>query len=382
MRAELRLSPPERRIGQTAHDFVAALGAREAILSRARKRGGSPTVESRFLQRMGAFGGAEARSSMGRRGERYLTLARALDHADSSPTLKPPRPAPPAEWRPRQLSVTRIETLRRDPYAIYAERILQLQPLPPIGAAIGPREIGDVWHTALELFSVSAPHSQTPEEARARLLTIATKEFAPLCAERRFRATRWPRILKGFETFLEFDRAHRVASRQIWFECDGRFEWLLPDGLKFALTARADRIEEQHSGDAVIVDYKTGAPPGAREVEVGFAPQLTLQAAILARGAFRGVPKLDTALAFYLKLGGAEGGKEHPIRFKDKSFAEVADAHFAGMQHLVAKYSEAGAAYLSRPFAKYAARGEDYDHLARVKEWSATGGAPDGGDVE
>jgi ATP-dependent helicase/nuclease subunit B len=30
--------------------------------------------------------------------------------------------------------------------------------------------------------------------------------------------------------------------------------------------------------------------------------------------------------------------------------------------------------YIPRPFPKYAAKYNDYDHLARVKEWSATGG--------
>ena len=59
MRASLGLSAPERRIGQTAHDFVSALGAREAILSRAKKRGGQPTVASRFLQRMAAAAGPD-----------------------------------------------------------------------------------------------------------------------------------------------------------------------------------------------------------------------------------------------------------------------------------------------------------------------------------
>ena len=60
MRADLGLSPPERRIGQTAHDFVAALGAPRVILSRAKKRGGAPTVASRFLQRIAAVAGAAA----------------------------------------------------------------------------------------------------------------------------------------------------------------------------------------------------------------------------------------------------------------------------------------------------------------------------------
>ena len=81
MRAALGLSAPERRIGQTAHDFVAALGAREAILSRSKKRGGAPTVASRFLQRIVAAAGAtsEAMNEAEERGERYLEFARALD---------------------------------------------------------------------------------------------------------------------------------------------------------------------------------------------------------------------------------------------------------------------------------------------------------------
>ena len=30
--------------------------------------------------------------------------------------------------------------------------------------------------------------------------------------------------------------------------------------------------------------------------------------------------------------------------------------------------------YLSRPFPKFARKYSEYDHLARVKEWSAAGG--------
>ncbi len=54
MRSALGLSPPERRIARTAHDFEMALGQEEVIVTRALKRGGAPTVPSRFLQRLGA----------------------------------------------------------------------------------------------------------------------------------------------------------------------------------------------------------------------------------------------------------------------------------------------------------------------------------------
>ena len=85
MRAALGLSAPERRIGQTAHDFVGALGAREAILSRAKKRGGQPTVASRFLQRMAAAAGPAAMKEPEERGELYLALRARARSADRVP---------------------------------------------------------------------------------------------------------------------------------------------------------------------------------------------------------------------------------------------------------------------------------------------------------
>ena len=93
MRAALGLAAPERRIGQTAHDFVAALGAREAILSRAKKRGGEPTVASRFLQRLAAAAGAgsQAMAEAEERGGRILAFARALDRPDRVPVRQQDR---------------------------------------------------------------------------------------------------------------------------------------------------------------------------------------------------------------------------------------------------------------------------------------------------
>ena len=168
MRAALGLAAPERRIGQTAHDFVAALGAHEAILSRAKKRGGEPTVASRFLQRLAAAAGAgsQAMAEAEERGGRYLAFARALDRPAEFRPAPRPAPRPPVELRPQALSVTRIETLRRDPYAIYAEYILDLKPLEAVERDIGPREAGNAWHAALQEFVETYPSGALPPEAR------------------------------------------------------------------------------------------------------------------------------------------------------------------------------------------------------------------------
>ena len=72
MRAALGLSPPEKRIGLAAHDFEQALGIAEVVVTRAVKRGGAPTVPSRWLQRLDAClgedrpGAAPARGGVAR----------------------------------------------------------------------------------------------------------------------------------------------------------------------------------------------------------------------------------------------------------------------------------------------------------------------------
>ncbi len=375
MRLQLGLSAPERRIGQTAHDFTAALGARDVVISRAKKRGGSPTVASRLLQRMGAVAGEAAIACAEARGAKYLQLAREFDRADAPKPCARPEPRPPRDLRPTQLSVTRVETLRRDPYAIYAERVLGLAPLTPIGPTPGPREFGDLWHAALQSFGEGAPRDETREAARQRLVAAAERAFALLSADPAFRALRWPRIIKGLEKFLEFDANQRSGASEIWFELAGRLEIPLADGSRFTLTARADRIERLREGGAALIDYKTGAPPGVAEVQVGFAPQLTLEAAMLARGAFAAIGPLQAESAIYFKLGGADGGFERRLKFREETFESVVERHFAGLVELLEQFADPGTPYLPRPYAKFVGRGADYDHLARVKEWSATGGA-------
>jgi ATP-dependent helicase/nuclease subunit B len=44
--------------------------------------------------------------------------------------------------------------------------------------------------------------------------------------------------------------------------------------------------------------------------------------------------------------------------------------HRRRLEGLLERYVTGETGYLSRPFPKYARRYSDYDHLARVKEWS------------
>ncbi len=372
MRHDLGLSPPERRIGQTAHDFAQAMGQSSVVLSRARKRGGAPCVPSRFLLRLQALGG-KAWEACRQRGAAVLDLAHALDRPKhAAVAIKRPRPAPPVALRPDRLSVTQIETLRRDPYSIYAAHVLQLAPLPRVGGEIDASEFGSLMHEALHAFVKKDAAAGSPEARHAALTAIVREMFAGALRDANFRAFRWPLILKAIEIFLRFDAKQRETTRDIVVETTGKLALTLADQSIFTLSARADRIDYHRDGAATLIDYKTGTPPGNREVQVGFAPQLTLEAAILRGGGF-GAAHEGPVAATYLKLGGKDGGLERALKFDDETFAEVTVRHFDGLHRLLSSFRAEATSYPSRPFPKYAKDYGAFDHLARVREWSLTG---------
>ena len=151
---------------------------------------------------------------------------------------------------------------------------------------------------------------------------------------------------------------------------------------KFTLTTRADRIEHLKDGRFLILDYKTGAPPTEPQVRTGLAPQLTLEAAILRNGGFEAIPKGGTVgKLLYIRLrGGDPAGEEKPIDFKEGTPDEHADHALAKLTELVAKFADPKVPYHSLVHPMWSTHYGTYDHLARVKEWSLTGGADsDGG---
>ncbi len=115
MRLSLGLDLPERRIGLTAHDFAQLLGAPEVILTHAAKIAGTPTVPSRFIQRLAAVAGPRWQAAL-ERGKTYLAWARELDRPEQqSPPAPQPAPKPPRAARPTRSFGHRHRTLAARP---------------------------------------------------------------------------------------------------------------------------------------------------------------------------------------------------------------------------------------------------------------------------
>lgn len=367
MRAKLGLSPPERRIGLSAHDFAQALGAKSVLLTRALKVDGVPTVPSRWVQRLSALVSADGLSEALQPAEPWVTWARERDAVAVFEPAAPPMPRPPADARPKALSVTQIERWIANPYEIYARHILNLRPLEPLGAAPDAAMRGTAFHKILGLFTARHPVT-LPDDIEAVLNEIADGEFETFGDGPSMRAFWRPSFRRFARWFASTEPARRAGVVKSHPEVEGLHS--LPSG--FALKARADRIDEQPDGRVAIYDYKTGTPPGRSQVTKLFAPQMPLEAAIAQQGGFAGLGTREVSrLAFIHASGRQEGGAEQdagtkaPDTLATQALSDLAKlvAHFENPDTPYEVKRRAGAAFVS------AYRYDDYEHLARVQEW-------------
>ncbi len=383
MKSGMSLEPPERRIGQAAHDLVMAMGTPEVILTRSARAGEAPAVASRWLQRLLTFSGPQAAEGMRARGGELLAWTRALDEGPKLDFAARPEPKPPLAVRPMHFSVTEIETLRRDPYAVYARRILLLAALDPLLRDPGAAERGTLFHDILNRFSATGVD---PREASALgvLLAKGRECFVETALPSDVEAIWWPRFEMLAPAIVEWEitRADSVIRR----EPEARASKQAVGDTGVTIAGYADRVDVLPAGMADILDYKTGSSPSKGQAHTLLAPQLALEGALLRRGAFGKLGTLEPADLAYIRLK-PNGDVEPESILKHgsslRSARDLSEDAWARLEKLLIHYQDRASGYLSRtlPFREGETDGE-YDHLARVLEWSAAGDGPAEGGVE
>jgi ATP-dependent helicase/nuclease subunit B len=375
MRQRLGLPPVEQAIGFAAHDFMMSVCAPEVVLSRAAKdERGAPTTPSRWLARLGAvLTGAGSHGVLAAK-RCWSDWAEAIDTPPGRPRPIPrPEPRPPLEARPRELWATDIERLMRDPYAVYAKRVLLLDPLEPLDADPGGAERGQIIHAVLEEFVRTWPVTM-PENPCDELIRIGLRHFARQAHRPQVWAVWWPRFENIAAWFCGIERQRREQVRRIVTEVRGTLELDCPGGA-FRVRARADRIEIGHDGRLAIVDYKTGPVPRNAEVARGLSPQLTIEALIAETGGFGSLPPGESALLLFWQLkGGDPAGEERNPISRDSDLRTFLDHAWDGLARLLAHFDNPETPYVPIPRPEIAPAFNDYEHLARIGEWWGTEG--------
>jgi len=372
MRAEIGLSAPERRIGLAAHDVAQLLGVEEVYLTRAQKAGGTPTVPSRWLLRLGAVLDALDLKKALEPAEPWLEWARARDAVEAVPPVPAPAPRPPAAARPKGLSVTRVEAWIASPYAIFARDILRLARLDGIAEEPGPALKGTLIHDALDRFT-RAYRDRLPEDIAAALMGHANDLFGEFGDQASIKAFWRGQFVNFARWFAATEPARREGVSAVSTEVKGALE--IEGG--FTLSARADRIDRREDGSLVIYDYKTGNVPAPAQVEDTKAPQLPLSGLIARAGGFEGIAAAPVSRLVYIRAQGyGEGGEERDAG-RNTAPDELAAEALEHLEGLVSAYAVEKQGYRAmrrtqfRNSAQY--RYDEYAHLARVQEWQAGG---------
>ena len=377
MREKLGLPPPERRLGQTAQDFVQAACADEAILVHSERRGGQPAVKSRWLWRLEMLtrgADAEATPIALARPSVQLEQARAMDApVRATPDYaKRPAPRPPVARRPRVLPVTGVERWVRDPYAVYARYVLNLRQLDRPGQSAEAIARGKAVHKAVERLSLSWPDA-LPDDCEGEIAALLKEELTRHGFEDAAMAREAPLARNCARWLAGFELRRRARGVEIHVEEQVAMTFAAPAG-PFTLTAKADRIELSATG-ASVLDFKTGAIPSAKQVRSGFAPQLTLTGAILAETGLSTSGPVEPEELTYVRVVGRKVPGEQVVRASGAEAAELSKAALEGLKARVARFDLPTTPYLSWVAPQFMGNfGGNYDHLARVWEWHVVGG--------
>ncbi|MET3589035.1 ATP-dependent helicase/nuclease subunit B [Bartonella silvatica] len=369
MKIMLTLEPPEQRIGLSAHDFQWAMRMDKVVMSRALRVNHVPSLPSRWLLRLETVIGKQVWKQIRARGDVFLHWAKTLDNMDMVSSAPRPCPVPPLKMRPRHFSVTEIATLRYDPYAIYAKKILRLKPLKTLIHDSRAAERGILYHAIFAAFCTQIKNPNT-QNALDALLALGRREFDKYDLPSDTKTIWWSHFENLAPFFIQWEqslgprkRYAEVISQKIPIENTG-----------VTLSGRADRIDVLQDKTVEIIDFKTSIPPSSKQVRELLFPQLALETALLMRGAFTDFQDLIPLNLFYIALNGKgkiipqsilsnKGEKEH------QSAIHLGEKAWKHLIALIDHYQNPQQGYLSHAVPMKKEYEGDYDHLARVWEW-------------
>lgn len=365
MREEMGLAVPDEILGLAAHDFYQLATQPRVILTRAEFMGGAPTVPSAWWRRLSAYiqacGGDENLLE-----DRVLLAAAA--QLDAAPMLHPapqPMPQPDAAHRPRRYSPSSLETLMRNPYEFYAKYILNLRALPALGEAADETDQGNFLHAVFADFTRQYP-DRLPPDSVPLLDGIAgqyLERMALGATDQSFWQQNFHRARTNFLTWQKkiLDEGRRVLG------VEHSLLGLLETGMgPVELTARADRIDVNASGEWIVVDYKRKNAPTENEVLKFIKPQLAMEGWLLQQTGLPGYPTHA--------VGGAEFWpllEDEPVQINSEKFSESLAVFPKRLAEFLGFYLQPDHAFTARAldpdkiFDDQAA----YVRLSRAEEW-------------
>ena len=355
--SSIGLSNHNASIGQSAGDFLLLMQHNQILLTRSSNTANSPQVASRWMSKMEVWAHRMGIFDQIKPTTHYLkTWAKKLNEPQIFTKYIAPTPRPPIALRPTKLSVTQIEKLMRDPYSIYASKILKLKPLEPLDKKPNQLEFGNFIHQVLDQFNKQSD-SLDPEKYLEALTEIGDGALNSMITNPIIQKIWRPRFYKIASWFAEYEKNIRQTNA---IATEENFSITLNDS--FSLVAKVDRIETNLKDNTIrILDFKTGGIPTQEDIRTGFSPQLPLEAFIISETDKLG----QVSELIYIQL--ATGKKIGHIT-EIKCDTSIIEAAKKGTTMLIEKYSDINTPYLICPYLSKAPIYNEFKHLERVDE--------------
>lgn len=379
-RNQIGLADPDERVGLSAHDFAQLAAAPDVVLLNSRRREDKPAIASRWLWRLktlarGALGDAAARVLAPAPDRDPLVWLAQLEQAPNLPDgfTAEPRPKPPVDARPDKLSVTRIEQLVRDPYAIYCESVLGLRALDPLNLPPDVRVRGTAVHKALERFEHEAADGDS--DVLLQLLEEELRRGGELEIDLIALRDKRRSVCKAYLEWRSAN-AHQLDGLPLT-EIRGTLT-LTIQGRAFTLSGTADRIEKRTDGSLAILDFKTGKPPSEKQVRAGLSPQMPLQGLIAREGGYETLGRAQVEALTYLRFGTQFqvqdlGAASSRAKLDAKPMDELIAEAETGLIEVLTAFANPEHPYLSAPRPERVQYESDFSRLARREEWTGAG---------
>jgi len=362
MRTEFGLPGSERSIGLSAHDFVQGIAAPNVAITRSKLNDGAPSIPARWLGRLETVLNAAKTDPKTLTQNDMTSWVANLDHTKTLEPFTRPAPTPPVSARPRKLSITKIETWLKDPYSIYAHSILNLRPIDALEKEADAAIRGEMLHESLHEFITNHPDT-IPENAADIILNSAKNFITNQNLPEEDWNFYWPRFAKITDQFIRKETEWRETAKPLKTEIKGSMT-LATNAADFTIHGRADRIDQMPEGTAII-DYKSGGAFTKKGFENGDNPQLPLEGLIVQNGGFEGITASPCNYLGYWVLNGQNKATEH-----QDPHDILVDTH-ESLITLIETFEDKNTPYYAIPRASKTPRFNDYEHLARIKEWAA-----------
>ncbi len=374
MRQKFGLPPADRSTGLSAHDFAEHTSSAKLFITRSLKSDGTATVPARWIQKLRTLLTAEGIATDWSQGNQYLQWIQKIDSPLSATPLYAgiPEPKPPLENRPQTLSATWIEKWMKNPYRVYAEKILKLRLLDPVDQDTLHAQRGSFVHDVLLEFVRTYPHN-LPDQAASIILDIGKRNLSQLENIAPHWHYWWPRFERLAHWFVEEEKKWRTDALPWIQEESGQIDiYSNPlTGRHFTITAKADRIDRLKTGGVAIMDYKTGTIPSLYKIKNGTAPQLPIESFIVAKGGSQHTVQTPAIMAYW-KLSGSHSSAGEVKNLHQIDMTEMVAATEDGLKNLVTAFESPETPYIARALGGRLYDDERaYAHLARTSEWSS-----------